>query len=51
MGFTMSIFIANLAFAGNELLINSAKIGIITVSLIAGVSGFLILRLVNRQQK
>jgi len=29
VGFTMSIFIANLAFAGQEILINSAKTGII----------------------
>ena len=44
VGFTMSIFIANLAFAGDIIRINSAKIGIIIGSLIAGVSGYIILR-------
>ena len=44
IGFTMSMFIANLAFAGNNLLIDSAKLGIVAGSLIAGISGYLILR-------
>ncbi len=43
MGFTMSLFISNLAFSDPELL-NQAKIGILIGSLIAGVSGYLILR-------
>ncbi|MBI9042326.1 Na+/H+ antiporter NhaA [Lutibacter sp.] len=43
LGFTMSLFIANLAF--NDLtLIAAAKMGIIIGSLIAGVLGYLILR-------
>ncbi len=44
IGFTMSMFIANLAFAGNNFLIDSAKIGIVAGSLMAGISGYLILR-------
>ena len=40
MGFTMSLFISNLAFT-NEALLNPAKIGILTGSLIAGVIGYL----------
>ncbi len=44
IGFTMSMFIANLAFAGDILRINSAKIGIIIGSFIAGLTGYLILR-------
>lgn len=44
IGFTMSIFITNLAFAGNEDLINSSKIAILVASLIAGTFGFLWLR-------
>ena len=44
VGFTMSIFIANLAYAGSPLYIDSAKIGIILGSLLAGLGGYLILR-------
>lgn len=43
MGFTMSLFIANLAFTSPEHL-DPAKIGILIGSLIAGVSGYFILR-------
>ncbi|MFA8449688.1 MAG: Na+/H+ antiporter NhaA [Bacteroidales bacterium] len=45
VGFTMSIFIANLAYASNPVYIDSAKIGILLGSIISGASGFLILRL------
>lgn len=48
VGFTMSIFIANLAFAGNPEVINSAKIGIMAGSLISGITGYLILRLTSK---
>lgn len=48
VGFTMSIFIANLAFAGNPEVINSAKLGIMAGSLISGLTGYLILRLFSR---
>ncbi|MFA7353171.1 MAG: Na+/H+ antiporter NhaA, partial [Sulfurimonadaceae bacterium] len=44
IGFTMSIFIADLAFVGNEALIFQAKIGILTASLFAGLFGFIWLR-------
>lgn len=44
IGFTMSIFIADLAFVGNEALIFQAKIGILTASLFAGLFGFVWLR-------
>lgn len=44
VGFTMSIFIANLAFKDNPALLDSAKVGILIGSLIAGLTGFLILR-------
>ena len=43
VGFTMSLFIGNLAFVGNPDLLNSAKIGVITGSAIAGISGYLLL--------
>ncbi|MBE9518417.1 MAG: Na+/H+ antiporter NhaA, partial [Bacteroidetes bacterium] len=50
VGFTMSIFVANLAFFGNDFLLDSAKAGILVGSLIAGVSGYLVLRLGSQKQ-
>ena len=44
VGFTMSIFVANLAFFDSPQLLDSAKMGIIAGSLIAGISGYLVLR-------
>lgn len=44
IGFTMSIFIADLAFVGSPELLVSAKTGILLASLIAGVGGFIWLR-------
>ena len=45
IGFTMSLFISGLAFAGNTLLVEEAKIGILMGSLISAVVGYTILRL------
>lgn len=45
IGFTMSLFVSGLAFTGNELLIEEAKIGILLGSLISSVVGFVILRM------
>ena len=42
IGFTMSIFISELAFV-NELLVDQAKVGILIASLLAGVCGAIIL--------
>jgi len=50
VGFTMSIFISNLAFVDHPELMNSAKIGIISGSLISGITGFLILRLTSKKE-
>jgi NhaA family Na+:H+ antiporter len=44
VGFTMSLFIANLAFQDEELL-SQAKIGILAASFLAGLIGFLVLKL------
>ncbi|GGW26535.1 Na+/H+ antiporter NhaA [Arenibacter certesii] len=44
VGFTMSIFIANLAFVGKEVIIDSAKVGIMVGSGISGIIGYLVLR-------
>jgi NhaA family Na+:H+ antiporter len=43
IGFTMSLFIATLAFGDNSLL-ETAKLGILGASLVAGVAGFMLLR-------
>ncbi len=45
IGFTMSIFITNLAFTGNTNEINGSKIAILLASMIAGTIGFLWLKL------
>lgn len=44
IGFTMSLFIANLAFPTEELL-NIAKVGVLTASLIAGIVGFIVVKI------
>ena len=44
IGFTMSIFITNLAFVGNGDAITASKIAVLLASLTAGVIGFLWLR-------
>ncbi|MGH7613939.1 MAG: Na+/H+ antiporter NhaA [Gemmatimonadales bacterium] len=41
IGFTMSIFITNLAFAGNEAAISASKMAVLLASLTAGSIGFL----------
>jgi len=48
IGFTMSIFIAELAFAGNSELVFQAKIGILAASLFAGVFGFIWLKYIAK---
>jgi len=48
IGFTMSSFITNLAFAGNPELINDSKAAILSASLAAGAVGFLWLKLFGR---
>lgn len=47
IGFTMSLFIGILAFADNPALQSEVKLGILLGSLIAGVTGWLMLRLVR----
>lgn len=43
VGFTMSLFVSELAFGAGELL-TAAKVGILVASLTAGLSGYLVLR-------
>ncbi len=49
IGFTMSIFVAELAFYGDAASIFQAKIGILCASLLAGICGFIWLRFVAKQ--
>ena len=42
-GFTMSLFVSELAFGAGELL-TAAKVGILVASLTAGLCGYLVLR-------
>jgi NhaA family Na+:H+ antiporter len=51
IGFTMAIFIANLAFAGNAESINTAKMAILLASVTAGAGGFLWLKLLSRPER
>jgi NhaA family Na+:H+ antiporter len=48
IGFTMSIFVASLAFADGPLLA-AAKLGILVASTISGVTGFAVLKLILRR--
>ncbi|MDQ3175728.1 MAG: Na+/H+ antiporter NhaA [Acidobacteriota bacterium] len=48
IGFTMSIFITNLAFIGEANIINASKMAILLASLTAGTIGFLWLKLLGK---
>jgi len=48
IGFTMSIFITNLAFANSASVIDSSKLAVLAASLIAGILGFTWLRVSGR---
>jgi len=50
IGFTMSIFVADLAFIKNPELIFQAKVGILVASLFAGIMGYVWLRFVARSR-
>lgn len=50
IGFTMSIFITNLAFAGNDLEISGSKMAILLASLVAGMLGFTWLKLFGQPE-
>ncbi len=51
IGFTMSIFVAQLGFSHNEELLLMAKTGILSASLLAGVAGYIWLYLVSDSNK
>jgi len=48
IGFTMSIFVADLAFLGNDTLIFQAKVGILSASLVSGLFGYIWLRFIAK---
>jgi len=48
IGFTMSIFVAQLGFGEDETLLLMAKTGILTASLLAGIAGYVWLYLVSK---
>lgn len=50
VGFTMAIFVANLAY-DDAAIVTAAKLGILSASLVAGVLGFLFLMLQARKDK
>ena len=50
IGFTMSIFVADLAFINNPELIFQAKIGILSASLFSGLFGYFWLKAVSRKE-
>jgi Na+:H+ antiporter, NhaA family len=50
IGFTMSIFITNLAFAGEANVIAASKMAILLASLTAGIIGFLWLKLLGKPE-
>jgi NhaA family Na+:H+ antiporter len=45
IGFTMSLFIAQLAFTGQPALVEEAKLGVLCGSIVAGMAGYIALRL------
>ncbi len=51
IGFTMSLFIGALAFPGNALLIDEAKIGVLLGSILSATTGFLVLRFTKNADK
>lgn len=50
IGFTMSLFIGGLAF-GDPLLIDEVKIGVLGGSIISGLTGFIVLRLLSSRSR
>jgi NhaA family Na+:H+ antiporter len=51
IGFTVAIFIANLAFAGDPEITEIAKIGILLGSVVAAIGGYVVLRLIGNPEK
>ena len=48
IGFTMSLFISELAFKGNQFVIDEAKIGILLGSIVSAIIGYVALRITTK---
>lgn len=51
VGFTLSIFIADLAFGSNTTLINAAKLSIFSASIVSGIGGIIWLFIASRSKR
>ena len=51
IGFTMSIFVADLAYEGNEMLLIQSKTSVLVASLFAGILGYIWLRFIAKSNK
>lgn len=49
IGFTMSLFIAQLGFPGSPELVDEAKLGVLAGSMLSALAGYLVLRLAGRK--
>ena len=50
IGFTVSLFIANLSFENSPLLLAEAKLGVVSGTLLAGIAGAIILHFALRRK-
>jgi len=51
IGFTMSLFVGNLAFPDNTIYMDGVKIGVLAGSFLSALTGYLLLLLVSRKKK